>query len=363
MEHYYAMILAGGGGTRMWPLSRKTMPKQLLALTGDQSMLRISVERLSPLFPPENVYVVTGRQLEDAIRAELPEIPAQNIIIEPYGRDNAAATGLGLSVIHKRDRQATVAILTADHHIAKREKFREVLRHAYRMAQNDRVITLGISPTYPATSFGYIQQGRKIAGMDEFTVYESLGFKEKPNAVTATKFLASGNFTWNSGMFIWKTTKAMAEFQRQQPVMYGLLEQLGEAIDTPAYDAVLAEVWEKMPKISIDYAIMEGAENLAVIPVDIGWSDVGSWSSLFEVLPLDQYGNSFKGIKGGNPDPIILDTRDTLVLSDRLTVTIGVEDLIIIDSDDALLICHKDRAQDVREVVNHLRASGQDNYL
>jgi mannose-1-phosphate guanylyltransferase len=164
-------------------------------------------------------------------------------------------------------------------------------------------------------------------------------------------------------MFIWKTTKAMAEFHRQQPVMFGLLDRLGEAIDTPDYAAVLAEIWEKMPKISIDYAIMEGAESLAVIPVDIGWSDVGSWSSLFEVLPLDQYGNSFKAIRGGVPEPIILDTRDTLVLSDRLAVTIGVHDLIIIDSEDALLICHKDRAQDVREVVNHLRASGQDDYL
>lgn len=363
MEHYYAMILAGGGGTRLWPLSRKNMPKQLLALTSDKSMLRVSVERLQPLFPPDHIYIVTGRQLEAAVREELPELPPENIIIEPYGRDNAAATGLGLSVIHKRDRQATVAMLTADHHIAKREKFREVLKHAYRIAQNDRVVTLGISPSYPSTSFGYIQQGRKIARLDEFTVYESLGFKEKPNIVTATKFIATGNFTWNSGMFIWKTAKAMAEFHRQQPMMYSLLEQLDEVIDTPAYESTLADVWERMPKISIDYAIMEGAQSMAVIPVEIGWSDVGSWNSLFEVLDLDQFGNSFKSTNGQMPDPIILDTRDTLVFSNRLAVTIGVHDLIVVDAGDALLICHKDRAQDVKEVVNHLRSTNQDNYL
>ncbi len=360
MEHYYAMILAGGGGTRLWPMSRKKTPKQLLPLTSDKTMLRVSVERLHPLFEPHQIYIVTGRQYVEAMRAELPEIPAENFVIEPYGRDNAAAVALGLAVIHKRDRMATVALLTADHHIAKREKFREVLRVAHKIAQNDRVVTLGISPTFPATSFGYIQQGRKIAGIDEFTIYETLGFKEKPNVVTATRFLASGNYSWNSGMFIWKTAKAMTEFQRQQPVMYTLIEELSEVIDTPAFNDTLEAVWERFPKTSIDFAIMEDAQQMAVIPIDIGWSDVGSWSSLYEVLELDQFGNIFKG---DMPEPIILDTHDTLVFSNRLTVTIGLEDIIIVDTPDALLICRKDRAQDIKEVVNHLKATKQDDYL
>lgn len=360
MEHYYAMILAGGGGTRLWPMSRKETPKQLLPLTGDKTMLRISMERLQPLFSPDQIYIVTGRQYVDDMRAQLPEVPEQNFIVEPYGRDNAAAVALGLSVIHKRDRQATVAMLTADHHIAKREKFREVLRVAHNIAQNDRVVTLGISPTFPATSFGYIHQGRKIARIDEFTIYESLGFREKPNVVTATRFLATGSYTWNSGMFIWKTSKAMMEFQRQQPVMYTIMEELDAAIDTPDFETKLESVWERFPRTSIDFAIMEDAQNMAVIPIDIGWSDVGSWSSLFEVLELDQFGNSFKG---DMPEPIILDTHDTLVFSDRLTVTIGVEGMIIVDTPDALLICRKDRAQDVKDVVQHLKTTKQDKYL
>lgn len=360
MDHYYAMILAGGGGTRLWPLSRKDTPKQLLPLTDDQTMFRTAVERLAPLFTPDRIYVVTGQRYVERMQADVPEIPARNFVVEPSARDNAAATALGLAVIHKRDPEATVAILTADHHIAKREKFREVLRAAYEVAQPDRVVTLGISPSYPATGFGYIHQGSSMMHIGELTAYYSLGFKEKPNVVTATAFLAEGTYTWNSGMFIWRTAKALAEFERQQPTFHALLQPIMAAVDTPAYPQVLAEHWDQMPKTSIDFAIMEGAEQMAVIPVDIGWSDVGSWSSLFEVLPLDQYGNTFKGKA---PERVILDTENTLVYSDRMTVTIGVRDLIVVDAGDAILICHKDRAQEVKEVVNHLRATNQTDYL
>lgn len=354
------MILAGGGGTRLWPMSRRSSPKQLLPLTEEKTMFQTSVERLHPLFTPEQIYIVTGQAYVEEMRESVPEIPTENFIVEPYGRDNAAATALGLAVIHKRNPKATVAILTADHHISKREKFREVLKMAHDVAQEDRIITLGISPTYPATGFGYIHQGRKLKQLREFTCYESLGFKEKPNIVTATSFLADGNYTWNSGMFIWKTSKAFAEFERQQPEINRLMNQLMPAIDTPEYQETLTEIWEQIPRTSIDFAIMEGAENMGVIPVDIGWSDVGSWASLFNVLRLDQFGNSFKG---NSPHRVILDTHNTLVFSDRLVVTIGIDDLIVVDTEDAILICNKNRSQDVKDVVNHLKATNQDEYL
>jgi mannose-1-phosphate guanylyltransferase len=362
--HYYAMIVAGGGGTRLWPLSRRNMPKQLLPLTADHSMFKASVDRLLPLFPPEHIYVVTGAAYAGEMQAEVPMIPADNFVIEPSARDNAAAAALGIAVISKRDPEATIAFLTADHHIAKRERFLQVLTEAYDLAQADRVVTLGITPSYPSTGFGYIHQGRPLAAPNGhapgFVAYESLGFKEKPDLFTAMAFLAEGDYTWNSGMFIWRARKALAEFARQQPEMYAAIQRLLPAIDTPDYTATLDAVWETMPRKSIDFAIMEGAKAMAVIPVDIGWSDIGSWASLFEVLDLDEFGNSFRG---RSPDRIIRDTHNTLVVSDRLAVVIGVEDLIIVDTEDALMICHKDRSQEVREVVRHLRETNQEHYL
>jgi mannose-1-phosphate guanylyltransferase len=326
VEHYYALIMAGGGGTRLWPMSRQDTPKQLLPLVEESSMFKVSVDRLAPLFAPDQIYVVTGRKYKDSLRAHAPQIPEENFIIEPYGKESGPAAALGLTVIQKRDPEATVAILTADHHITKKDAF-------------------------PSTGFGYIQQGEVITSVDQFTCYHSLGFTEKPNAVTAATFLASGEYTWNSGMFIWTVKQAMSEFERQQEKMYHQLMQIAPSVDTPEYDTRLEDAWEHIEKISLDYAVMEGAEKMAVIPVDIGWNDVGSWSSMYDVLKLDKYGNA---IKGRQSERVILDTRDTLVYSDKLVVTIGVEDLIVIETPDALLLCHKDRSQDVKEVVNHL---------
>ncbi len=351
MEHFYALIMAGGGGTRLWPMSRQDMPKQLLPLVENYSMFATSVERLAPLFTPERIYVVTGRKYLNALMEHAPQIPEENFIIEPYGKESGPAAALGLTVIQKRDPQATVAILTADHHITRKDRFRDVLAAAADLAQRGYIVTLGISPSYPATGFGYIHQGDEIATINGFHCHASLGFTEKPDADKAAEFLASGDYTWNSGMFIWTAAQAMGEFKRQQPEMYALFDQLSSAVDTPDYQSTLEEIWEGVNKISLDYAVMEGAQRMAVIPVDIGWNDVGSWASMYEVLKLDKSGNGFKGRQ---PERVIVDTKNTLVYSDKLIVTIGVQDMIVIDTPDALLICHKDRTQEVKDVVNHL---------
>jgi mannose-1-phosphate guanylyltransferase len=360
MDHFYAMIMAGGGGTRLWPMSRQETPKQLLPLIEDDSMFKVSVRRLAPLFAPEQIFVVTGRMYYDVMHNDVPEIPLENFIIEPYGRDTAPAAALGLSVIHKRDPQAVVAILTADHHITRKDKFRDVLRAAYELACAGHIVTLGLSPTYPATGFGYIRQGQALAQINGFQAYHSLGFTEKPDEATAARFIESGEYSWNSGMFIWKTSTALREFQRQQPEMYNQFVQIAGAVDTPNFEDVLASVWDNIRKISLDFAVMENAENIIVIPVDIGWNDVGSWGALFEVLKLDRNGNHFKG---KSPVNVIIDTRNTLVYSDKLTVTIGIEDLVIVETPDALLLCHKDRTQDVKEVVNKLLTNKNYKYL
>jgi len=361
MEHYYALIAAGGHGTRLWPMSRARMPKQMLPLIDDHSMARTSVERIKTLFPPERIFIVTGRELMDDLKKEVGQIPSDNFIIEPYAKNTAPALALALCYIQKRDPDATVAILPADHHIVQREKFCRVLEAAWHVAQEGKIVTLGISPSHPATGFGYIQQGKALAEINGFKVYKSRRFTEKPDIVRATQFLASGQYSWNSGMFIWRVDRAMQDFERYQPAIYAMCSYLQSAFDAPDYATKLNDIWETMPRLSIDFAIMEKADNIAVIPNDIGWSDVGNWTSLYDILPQDNFGNCIKG--DASDIRVILDTRDTLVLSDRLTVAIGVEDIVVVDTDDALLICHKDRTQDVKQVVDYLRENGNEEYL
>ncbi|MCB9454697.1 MAG: mannose-1-phosphate guanylyltransferase [Anaerolineaceae bacterium] len=360
MNHYYALIMAGGGGTRLWPMSRQDTPKQLLPLVEDVSMFRTTVDRLLPLFPADHIYVATGRKYVEAMRRDAPEIPLANFVTEPYGRNSGPAAGLGAAIIQKRDPDAIIAIMTSDHHIAKQDVFREVLKAAHDLAQQGYIATLGISPSYPATGFGYIRQGETLANINGFDCYHSRGFTEKPDPVTATAFVASGEFSWNSGMFIWQVSRAMNEFERQQPEMFAQLTELVSTLDTPEYETKLNEIWAKIKDISLDYAVMEDADKIAVIPIDIGWNDVGSWVALFDVLKLDKFGNCFKG---SQPEKVILDTKNTLVYSDKLTVTIGVEDIIVVETPDALLICNKNRAENVKEVVNYLLTTKNYKYL
>ncbi len=361
MKHFYALIAAGGHGTRLWPMSRAQMPKQMLPLIDDHSMFRTSVERIADLFAPQDIFVVTGKDYAEDLRQEAPHIPPDNFIIEPYAKNTAPALALAMATIQARDPEATVAILTADHHIANPVKFRSVLKAARQIAQDGTIVTLGIKPLHPATGYGYIQQGAPITEVDGCTIYQSKRFTEKPDIVRATQFLASGQYSWNSGMFIWKVSSAMWAFELFQPAIYAMCSYLQSALGAPDYQRKLDGIWNSMPKLSIDVAIMEKADNIAVIPIDIGWSDIGSWSSLYDILPQDSFGNCIKGDASDNR--VILDTRDTLVYSDRLTVAIGVEDMVIVDTDDVLLVCHKSRTQDVKQVVDYLKENGSEAYL
>lgn len=364
MNNYYALIMAGGGGTRLWPMSRTETPKQMLSLVEDDSMFKISVDRLSPLFLPENVFVVTGRNYVAQLREQAPNVPPENFIVEPYGKNTAPAAALGVTVIQKRNPDAVIAVLTADHHIANKGKFRDVLAAAHDIAlDQDFVVTLGISPSYPATGFGYINRGNHLGEVKDFNYYNSNGFKEKPDASTAIRYLRSGSYSWNSGMFIWTAEHAMQEFRRQQPEMFEQLVKLREVIDTPAYDAVLEQVWAVLPKIALDYAVMENAEQMCVIPIDVGWSDVGSWGALYDILPHDASGNHLRATGERNNAHVCIDTQESLIYSERLVVTVGVRDLVVIDTDDAVLICHRERTQEVKDVVRELKAKAYDDYL
>jgi mannose-1-phosphate guanylyltransferase len=359
LEHYYAVIMAGGGGTRLWPLSRKAQPKQMLSLFDERSLFQASVERLDGIFSHDRILVVTVEDQASELQEQCPEIPQENFILEPMPRGTASVVGLAAIALRNRDPQAVMAVLTADHYIGKEQKFRQALRSAHDVAQDGYLVTLGIQPTFPATGYGYIQRGEPIGVYGGLDVDRVLRFKEKPDEEQARQLLATGDHAWNSGMFVWKVDRILAEFERQMPDLHAGLEEISRAWLKPEHKTVIDKVWPSLKSETIDYGIMEGADRVAVIPAaDWKWSDVGSWESLFEVLPTDEQGNIIMGGKH-----IGLDTDHSLVYvtqERRLIVTIGVSDLVLVDTGDVLLVCHKDQAQRVRQVVDHLKKTDQD---
>jgi mannose-1-phosphate guanylyltransferase len=360
MDNAYALIMAGGSGTRLWPLSRRDRPKPVLHLVEEErSMFQISVERLHPLFPPERILVVANAQLTKLLKAQAPQLPAENFIVEPVGRDTAPAVGLGAIHIRRRDPDGVMAVLAADHYIADTAIFRKVLATACQVAAQGLIVTLGISPDFPSTGFGYIERGERDQTVDGTHIYVLERFAEKPDRATAESFLASGNYSWNSGMFIWPVRRVMAEFEKHTPTLYAQLEELAVAIGQPGYDDLLGKIWPSLEKISVDFALMEHIqEGLRVIPVQMGWVDIGSFSALYDILSDKKTGNAFLGFP-----PLEIDTHRTLIYSERLVATIGLDDLVIVDTDDVLLVCHRDRAQDVRELVEELKRKRLNKYL
>ncbi len=354
----YALIMAGGAGTRLWPLSREKNPKQALTLVGKRSMFQHAVERLSPLFEPQQILVVAPLEHVESLQQQANTIPHENFIIEPEGRSTAAAIGLAAIHLQKMDPQAVMAVLTADHYIEKTAAFRAALSAAARVAADGYLVTLGIQPTYAATGYGYIQQAEMIATMDDLQAHRVARFVEKPNLEAATQMLEGGDYSWNSGMFIWQVSRIMAEFERQMPALFAALSSIQKTIGTPAYSETIREIWPGLKKVTIDYGIMESASRVAVIPVDLGWVDIGSWGSLFGLLPEDGNGNIQVG------EAIQLNTCNTLTFGDkRLITTIGVEDLIIVDTEDALLVCKRGQEQEVKTIVNLLKERGRSDLL
>lgn len=355
----YALIMAGGVGTRLWPRSRQSSPKQLLNLTGDKTMIQATVHRILPVMPPENIFVVTGEPYVPLIHEQLPELPRQNLIAEPSGKNTAPAISLGVAHMRHRRLEGVVAVLPADHLIPDEAGFRRALQAAAAVAEEGKLVTLGIQPTGPETGYGYIHRAGFLGRYNELEVYEVKQFLEKPSLEKAQAFVSSGEYYWNSGMFVWHTSaflKALAEHMPALAQQSGQIEQaLGQA--DPA--AGVASIWGEVTAQSIDYGLMERAREVAVVPMSVGWSDVGSWAALMEVQQSDAYGNVVLGA-----DHLAIDTSGSLIQgTGKLVATVGLEDVIIIDTEDALLVCAKDRAQDVKKIVEHLKRNGRDEYL
>lgn len=355
----YALIMAGGAGTRLWPLSRRTQPKQLLRLSGERSLYQLAIDRLKALLSPDQIIVVTAKEMAAGLREQSPDIPDGNYIVEPQGRGTAPAIGLGALCAERiAGGEAVIACLTADHFIANVQRFMGALKAAAKVASDGGIVTLGIEPQYPATGYGYIQCGDMECEVDGFAVYRARRFKEKPSKEAAVVMAKDGEHYWNSGMFVWRTGTVLAEFEQQLPQTAMALQQLRPVLGTDEQESELARIWPEVPRGSIDYAIMEGAQNVCVIPVDIGWSDLGSWASVMRALPADSNGNVV--LQGEHHS---LETVDTLVHTEKLVATIGVRDMIVVDTPDVLLLCASDSAEQVRVVVEALREQRRSSLL
>ena len=361
-EHTYAVIMAGGGGTRLWPVSRKESPKQLLPLLGKETLFQSTIARLQGLFPVERILVVTVEEQAKVMQEQVPSIPRENYLIEPAPRGTASVVALAAAVLKKRDPRSIMAIQTADHHIRNQDLFHYLLKTAFDVAEKEYLVTLGITPTFPSTGYGYIQQGKPLDGDHKYPVYQVKRFKEKPDEATAQQLLRSGDHSWNSGMFVWRTDTILAEVKKQMPELYKAVDEIASAWNTDQKDEVIQKLWYDLRIETIDYGIMEKADHVAVMPAGgLGWSDVGSWDSLFEVLLPDMNGNVV-----ANAQHLGVDTNNTLVYSvdsQRLIVTIGMDNIVVVDAGDVLMVCRTDQAQKVKNVVEHLKKHNQEKYL
>jgi mannose-1-phosphate guanylyltransferase len=360
-EHLYAVIMAGGVGSRLWPRSRTALPKQFLDLLGPRTMLQETIDRIEPLIPLARVLVVVSQEHVETVRTQVPGLPAENILVEPGPRGTAPCVGLAASVLQLRDPVATMAVFPADHRIADAAGFRQAIGAAARIAQQDYLVTLGITPDHPHTGYGYIQRGVSLGQVNGKSAFRVQCFAEKPDAATAQRFLDSGDYYWNGGIFIWQVTAILAEIADLLPALYAELQPVAEAWNSARRVEVLAAAWERVPRTTIDYGIMEKTTRVAVLPVDIGWDDVGNWATLSGLVECDQQGN----VIHGQGYPLLVDTKDTYVYATegRLVAAVGLDGFVVVDTPDALLICPKDQAQAVRDVVERLAAEGLQRYL
>jgi mannose-1-phosphate guanylyltransferase/mannose-6-phosphate isomerase len=346
-----ALILAGGSGTRFWPLSRKSRPKQLLPLEGQRTLLRDTLERLAPAIGPESVWVCTTEELAEAVRQDLPSVPPEQILSEPQGRNTAPAIAWAVRSMPEAARREVVAVLPADHRMGDPAAFRDALERAARVVEReDRVMTLGVVPRWAETGYGYLELEPGTGGPEG--VRRVRRFVEKPSAENAERFLASGNYLWNAGIFLFRGSTLLDLVALHQPELSRGLEEIAAAPDR------LRELYGRLPADSIDYAIMEKLDGIATLPLDCGWSDLGSWEALDEILPKDGQGNTSHG------DTLAVEARGNLLFADQGTIAVlGVEDLVVVRTGDAVLVMPKSRSQEVRKLVSELTARGRKDLL
>ena len=352
-----ALIMAGGRGERFWPKSRVNMPKQFLSLTGDgKTMIQLTVERILPLVSIEDIYIATNRSYKKLVREQLPGLPEENILCEPVGRNTAPCIGLGAAHIAKKYDDAVMYVLPSDHLITHPQIFRRTLNEAAAVAeQGNNLVTIGITPTYPETGYGYIRfHPDKTLG----AAYAVERFVEKPDLDTARQYVQAQQYLWNSGMFTWKVSSILGNIKRFMPETYEGLLRIRDAIGTEEQDAVLEREFHAFQSVSIDYGVMEKAENIYILSGSFGWDDVGSWLALDRMQPRNEFGNVISG------NVVSIDTKNTIVQGNgKLIATVGIEDLVVIDTGDATLICDKNSTGDIKRIIENLKICNRTEYL
>ncbi len=358
----YAIIMAGGSGTRFWPLSREKMPKQLLKIGGEDTLIRQTVARMMPLVPVDNIFIVTNASLADSIGHQLKtrfeRTWDNNLILEPEAKNTAPALGLAALHLERMDPESVMVVLAADHFIKKSADFLDLIRKAGEAARLGYLVTLGIKPDRPETGYGYIRSGLPCGDNGLQGVCRVQSFVEKPDLETAKRYVQSGDYFWNSGIFIWKTSVFLAEIEKHHSSLHQGLCEIRRHIGTDREADAIRQVFSRLESISVDYAVMENTDRAAVIPADIGWSDVGSWTALDDVSQRNESGNVVTG------NVIDIGSRDSIIYAEkRLVATIGLRDTVVVDTPDATLVCSKERAQDVKKVVDELKKRKGEEHL
>jgi mannose-1-phosphate guanylyltransferase len=355
----YSVVMAGGAGTRFWPVSRLSLPKQLLPIGGDESLLARAIGRVASLTPAARVMIVTGEAIAGRIAADFPDLPRANIVAEPLRRNTAPCAAAAAKLLLDRDPEAVLALLPADHLIAKEENFRATLGAAFAVAaRSDEMITLGVTPHYPETGYGYIEMSDKLGAETGCAFHRVAAFHEKPDAEKAQQFLASGRFLWNAGIFVFRAAVFLRAVRATLPDLADAIEELDGRAAPEAIDAALAKIYPNLRGVSIDVGVMEKVRNLLVFPADIGWSDVGSWTALRDLHPADAHGNvgqgDFLAVGGAN---------NTFFAQGGVAVALGVDELIIVHTPDATLVARRDDAQAVKRVYEEFEKRGWKKYL
>lgn len=350
----YAVIMAGGSGTRFWPKSTKALPKQFLNLFGEGTMIQNTANRISSIIPQERILVVTNESYVDIVKEQLPKVPEENIVGEPVAKNTAPCVAIAAELLYKKDPDAVMVVLPADHHITEPDKFVEILNSAVAKAESgEHLVTIGITPSRPETGFGYIHGDTSIS--EEFkgnTVNSVIEFVEKPNLQKAEEYLATGEFFWNSGMFVWKASTVLNEIEAHLPDMHALVKQSSDELFTDMHLPAINDFYHGCDSVSIDYGIMEHSESVFVVPGEFGWNDVGSWTAVFELANKNSAGNAVQAI-----NVTFAASENNLVVSDseKMISLVGVDNLAVVETEDAILVCDLNSAQGVKQIVDQLK--------
>ena len=359
----YAVIMAGGGGTRFWPWSRQMRPKQVLPILSPRTMIRETVDRVQPLVPPERILIVTSRSQARQLQREVPWIARENLLLEPEGKNTAPCLGLAAVHVQRTSPEAVLIVLPADHYIGAPDKFLRTLQRAAEFASREKyLVTLGITPTGPETGYGYIQKGPVLGRVGETEVFRAKAFREKPTLQKAKAYLRRGNYLWNSGMFIWRVEVFLEALEKCLPRLYRDMQEVKASMGKRREWKVLETVYSRCPSISVDYGVMEKAPNVALIEARFGWSDVGSWDVLWNIWPRNPAGNVC--IQGGKGKIVVIDSSGCVIRGEKnLIAVLGMKDVVVVEAGDAILVCPRDRSQDVRRILQELKQRGWKEYL